>query len=367
MFDLPPAPTVRARPRAWREPAHVEASLEVPRLSGLGLATPSQSLTQEEMLDLLGLAGNPFGEGIFANCGVRTRRLEISPELVRETLQARTPATEEQLLRLAVQAVDELAVDLADVGVVVSATYYSLGSPTLAQRIAERYGLAPSADKYHLVGVGCASAVPLLRLAGQALRDRPGEKALVIAAESVSGFLTAVRPGDPKVKVIGSALFGDGCAAALLGSGPTASGPAVLATAVYQVPGTLDRVRFEVTPDDAHMEIAQELPAIAERSLRPLVDRFLGAQGLRPETVDHWLVHPGGRGILEAVQRGLDLDHEDVAASAHVLAEVGNVGTPTSFFVLAETLERRRPASGEHGLIVSIGPGVTVGLALLGW
>jgi hypothetical protein len=29
-------------------------------------------------------------------------------------------------------------------------------------------------DKYHLVGVGCASAVPLFRLAGQALRSLSG-------------------------------------------------------------------------------------------------------------------------------------------------------------------------------------------------
>jgi alkylresorcinol/alkylpyrone synthase len=50
-----------------------------------------------------------------------------------------------------------------------------------------------------------------------------------------------------------------------------------------------------------------------------------------------------------------------------VLAEYGNVGTPASFFVLADTLERHRPAPGDHGLMVTIGPGVTVGLMLLGW
>ena len=76
---------------------------------------------------------------------------------------------------------------------------------------------------------------------------------------------------------------------------------------------------------------------------------------------------PAGRGIIEAVQRGLGLADEQVAPSFRVLSEFGNVGTPASFFVLAETLEERRPARGELGLMITIGPGVTVGLMLLAW
>jgi predicted naringenin-chalcone synthase len=56
-----------------------------------------------------------------------------------------------------------------------------------------------------------------------------------------------------------------------------------------------------------------------------------------------------------------------VSVSRHVLAEYGNVGTPASFFVLAETLAERRPGLGDRGLMVTIGPGVTLGLMLLAW
>jgi predicted naringenin-chalcone synthase len=35
--------------------------------------------------------------------------------------------------------------------------------------------------------------------------------------------------------------------------------------------------------------------------------------------------------------------------------------------VLHATTERRRPATGDYGLAVTIGPGVTVGLMLLAW
>ncbi|MGH2714323.1 MAG: 3-oxoacyl-[acyl-carrier-protein] synthase III C-terminal domain-containing protein [Thermoleophilaceae bacterium] len=341
---------------------------EAPRVCGLSVATPPRSFEQDEMLALLGLAGDEFAEGIFARCGVRRRHLSVTPSTLRSTLQERTPATEEQHLRLAEDAIDGLELgDPAEVGVVVTASYYALGGPTPAHRIVDRYRMDAGTDKYHLVGVGCASAVPLFRLAGQALRDRPGRKALVLASESVSGFLTAVRPGDGKVKVVGSALFGDGCGAALLAGGHDEPGPAVLATAVHQVPGTLDHVRFAVSGADSHMEISRELPEIAEAGLRPLVEEFLRAQGLGVDAIDHWLVHPGGRGIVEAVQRGLLLSDEQVEPSMHVLSEYGNVGTPSAFFVLKATTERRRPATGDHGLMVTIGPGVTIGLMLLAW
>ncbi|HEY6780902.1 MAG TPA: 3-oxoacyl-[acyl-carrier-protein] synthase III C-terminal domain-containing protein, partial [Thermoleophilaceae bacterium] len=192
-------------------------------------------------------------------------------------------------------------------------------------------------------------------------------QALVVAAESVSGFLTAARPGDARVKVVGSSLFGDGCAAALLSLDPLAPGPAILAGAVHQVPGTLDHVRFAVDAEDSHMAIARELPELAALRLPRLVSDFLEAQGIEAAGVDHWLIHPGGRGIVEGVQRGLGLDAEQVAASTRVLAERGNVGTPSAFYVLAATEAERRPAPGERGLMITIGPGVTIGLMLLQW
>jgi alkylresorcinol/alkylpyrone synthase len=93
----------------------------------------------------------------------------------------------------------------------------------------------------------------------------------------------------------------------------------------------------------------------------------LEANELDGADIDHWLLHPGGRGILEGAQRGLGLSDEQVAPSAAVLSEYGNVGTASSFFVLKAAEEMYDPRPGECGLLISIGPGVTVGLMLLTW
>ena len=319
---------------------------------------------------MLGLDGDEFAERIFARCGVKKRHLAaaVGKGLLETTLQQRVPETEEQLLRMSIRAVDALDVDPAEVGVVITSNYYSLGGPTLAHRLVAHYDMDPTTDKYHVLGVGCASAVPLFKLAGQALRDQPGKCALVIAAESITGFIQPVNGHEHRTKVVSASLFGDGCAAALLtepnGSG---HGPSVIATQVHQVGNTLDAVAFKLATNDSYMQIGAELPEIAERQLGQLVDDFLGKQGLDRAGVDHWLVHPGGRGILEGVQRGVSLSDEDVAVSYAVLADYGNMGTPSSFYVLKRTEEERRPGSGETGLMITIGPGVTVGLMLLRW
>ena len=267
---------------------------------------PGGDHSQAELLELLGLAGDEFAESIFARSGVTTRRLSVSRESLGRSLQARAAATEEEIFDMAVAALGGLDFDPADVGVLVTAGYWSLGGPTLGHRLIEQLGLGPWTDKYHVTGAGCASAVPLLRLAGQVLRDRPDERALVVAAEAVSGFMTRAAPGDERTKVVGSALFGDGCGAALLDLGapevrrPARSSPAPSTSC----PARSTRSASWWARSDSYMQLGRELPLITETQLPGLVEDFLLANGLDTTDVDHWLLHPGGRGILEGAQRG---------------------------------------------------------------
>lgn len=365
-----PAPLARPGDGRGRSPL-----LPLPAITGLATAAPPQVYEQAEMLDLIGLAGDPFATEIFGRCGVHRRRLGHPPAAWSTTLQARTAQTEEIIDQMAFEAVGKLAFDPAEIAVVVAGTYYGLGGPTLAHRLVDRLGLGAQTDKYHLLGVGCASAVPLLRLASQALREHPGKQALVVAAECVSGFLTPCAPGASKVKIVGSSLFGDGCAAALVSHADdpaaAASGhaPRVLSSAVHQLPGSLDEVRFAVSGEDSHMNMSRILPVLAAKELPGLIERFLADRGTGTavEDVAHWVAHPGGRGILDGIRAGLDLSEEEVAPSAAVLAEHGNVGTPSALFVLEQTHRLRDPQPGERGVMATIGPGVTVGLALLEW
>jgi predicted naringenin-chalcone synthase len=378
-------------------PLYADPLATLPRIAGLALAHPDSSYTQEQVLARLGLAEDEFARRIFGRCGVQRRRLRLDDEFLDATVQARTPAIEQMLLAEATRAVDELAVDPAEIGVVVTSSLYTLAGPTLAHRLVEHYAMDPATDKYHVVGVGCASAVPLVRLAGQTLAGRAGgmggmggsqTKALIVAAESMSGIVTRAREDDERSKTVGSSIFGDGCAAALieLGEGRLRddgsdlgdrsedgaadaglAGPAVLASKVHQVAGTLDAVRMQLSAQDSYLHLIRELPDVAAEGLGELADEFLAANGLDREAIDRWLLHPGGRRIIESLQGALSLTREQAQSSFDVLAEHGNIGTPAIFYVLKRSLEQRPARAGEHALMVTVGPGVTVGLMLLRW
>ena len=149
----------------------------------------------------------------------------------------------------------------------------------------------------------------------------------------------------------------------MIDRGPT--GPAVVASRVHQIEGTLDAVRMELSDEDSYLHLDRDLPDIAAAGLPELVDEFLESVGLTRGDLDHWIVHPGGRRILDCVRAALALSRAQLQISYDVLAARGNVGTPSIFYVLSETTKRRRPRPGERGLMVTVGPGVTIGLMLL--
>ncbi|HEY7829477.1 MAG TPA: 3-oxoacyl-[acyl-carrier-protein] synthase III C-terminal domain-containing protein [Solirubrobacteraceae bacterium] len=358
-------------------------ALRGPRITALELADAEMSFSQEEVLTMLDMKGDEFAERIFSRCGVQRRHLNLSGDSLATTLQGRTSQIEEELFGFAVQAVDRLQVDPLEIGTVVTATLYSLGGPTLAHRLVDHYDMDPSTDKYHVLGVGCASAVPLMRLTAQSMRDHPGKKGLVVAAESMAGILMRSAEDDSRAKIVGSSIFGDGCAAALLdgdplpegeddsglgaGCGGVGVGPTIVASKVHQIGRTLGAVKLELAAQDSYLHLDRDLPDRAGEGLQELAEDFLDAYGLSRAAIDHWVVHPGGRRIIETVQEALDLSREQVEISYEVLANHGNVGTPSILYVLKKTIEQREPQAGEYGLMITIGPGITVGLMLLQW
>jgi alpha-pyrone synthase len=78
---------------------------------------------------------------------------------------------------------------------------------------------------------------------------------------------------------------------------------------------------------------------------------------LKPEDIALWGVHPGGKSVLDAVERGLGLDANALAASRQTLECFGNMSSATVMFVLERLMQQAKP--GDKGCAMSFGPGLT--------
>ena len=74
------------------------------------------------------------------------------------------------------------------------------------------------------------------------------------------------------------------------------------------------------------------------------------------DSIDLRAVHPGGRSILDAVEKGLELPTDALAASREVLSCFGNMSSATVMFVLQRMMQQARP--GQRGCAMAFGPGL---------
>lgn len=91
------------------------------------------------------------------------------------------------------------------------------------------------------------------------------------------------------------------------------------------------------------------------------------AHGLSAGDITSWVCHPGGPRVIDAVQQSLGLPDSALEVTRRSLAEVGNMSSASVLHVLQETIRTCRPAPGSAGLLVGLGPGVSVEMVLLRW
>jgi alkylresorcinol/alkylpyrone synthase len=77
--------------------------------------------------------------------------------------------------------------------------------------------------------------------------------------------------------------------------------------------------------------------------------------------------HPGGPKVLDAVQESLKLPDSALEMSRCSLAEAGNMSSASILHVLEKTISTCPPLPGSPGLLIGLGPGVSVELVLVRW
>jgi len=246
-----------------------------------------------------------------------------------------------------------------DVTHVVTVSCTGMFAPGPDYHLVRDLGLSPSTERYHLGFIGCAAALPALRLATRIVSADPAAVVLVACTELCSlHWQTSSHPD----QIVAASVFADGAAAA------------IVASASRGAPGLdLDDFATHLTDEGEHdmawtvgdsgfeMTLTPEVPRIIGREISGIAADMLGDLG----AIDAWAVHPGGRSILDRVESALDLDAAALAPSREVLRANGNMSSATLLFILRDLLADPARADGDRIAALAFGPGLTVEAARL--
>jgi alkylresorcinol/alkylpyrone synthase len=94
-----------------------------------------------------------------------------------------------------------------------------------------------------------------------------------------------------------------------------------------------------------------------------VLDTALRRMDMSRSDINTWIMHPGGRDVLHALETQMGLGRQDLRYSAAVLRDYGNLSSASVYFVMKEAL-RNDPEAGAWWLS-SFGAGLSCHGALL--
>lgn len=342
------------------------------RLLSLATATPPNVLRQDDVVEAatqIFSARFPAFDRmtpVFHHAGVRARQMArpIDWYLQPHGWPDRSAVYDEVALdlfcRAAEAALAEAGLIGGDVDTIVTVSTTGISTPSLEARAMTRIGFRPDAARVPLFGVGCAGGVTGLSLAARLARAQPGSTVLLVCVELCS---LAFRLEDlTQADIISTAIFGDGAAACVLSSAAVEGFAEVTGAAEHTWPDTLEIMGWRVDATGLGVVLARALPPFITKEIKPAMEAMLASQGLAAEDVDRFLCHPGGMKVIEAIEGAFGLGQGALDLEREVLADHGNMSSPTALFVLDRARRRGLP---KRSVLTAMGPGFTASAVTL--
>ncbi len=350
--------------------------MAAPAILSCATAVPPRRFSQEEIFALSGYTSARIRQ-IFLQSDIDYRHLWLDPEGFTPTespdeLHARYRGGATHLACLAArEALAKAGLAASDMDCILVASCTGYLCPDLSTLLAGHLELRHDVQRGALLGHGCAGALPLLQRASDHALAHLGRRVLAIAVEICS----ATYYIDSSMEtIIGNAICADGAAAVVLSAdGVSAvaesqsSSPRILAFQSVLDSSQVDKVGFEQREGKLRIVLAAEIRDLAGPIIARCLEGLLAPRGLRKEDIRFWILHPGGRKVLDKAAEYVGLSEEQLRFSRHVLRNFGNLSSPTVLFVLHDVLRSELPRPGDYGVLLALGPGFVAEAALLQW
>lgn len=359
-----------------------------PRIVGVGTAVTPDSYSQRDLLEIFRIS-DPRIRSVFLNSAIERRHLTIPPadeqgvpvqEVQGELLAKHKRIAVEMGARALLACLENIGVGLDRLDYLCCVTSTGFLTPGLTALIIKHLGIDPGCHRVDVVGMGCNAGLNALNGTSAWAKANPGRLAVMLCAEACSAAY--VFDSTMRTAVVNS-LFGDGAAAIGLMAprqgpaaapghrrqGPVHDGPRVLSFASHIITDAVDAMRYDW--DDASAKFSfyldPEIPYVVGANAERVVDRLLGRAGLRRSDIAHWLVHSGGKKVIDAVRVNIGLTRHEVRHTVEVLRDYGNLSSGSFLFSYDRLLREQVVRTGDYGVLMTMGPGSTIETALIQW
>lgn len=341
-----------------------------PRILGIGKANPPVRMTQEDTFRAAGYHGERIRK-IFLNSDIEYRHFYLEGELSR---QESSDQLNQRYLRGAMKTGCRAILDcvtkagrtVQDIDFLAVCTCTGYVCPDVGSRLIAHMGFSSNVQRASIVGLGCAGAIPTLQRTVDFVRANPGRQALMLAVEICSACYYVDNTLET---VVGNAICADGAAAFLLAAGPQAnrSYPEIIDFEAFIDTEQIEQVGLQHRDGKLRIVLSASIQHLAGPMIETALQQLLQRHGLRRTQIAFWVVHPGGRKVIDNVQKHFNMTDEQLRFSRAVLRNYGNMSSPTVMFVLDEVVRTGNPQRGDWGVMIALGPGMAVEIALLRW
>lgn len=340
------------------------------RIASIATVVPPHILDTEHVIRQAGRIFARFGDDfqrmlpVFANAGIGRRYSACPPDWFDgdngwpERSERYLEGAEELFRAAAAQALAEAGLKANEIDAVISVSSTGIATPSIEARVMHDMGFRQDVVRLPVFGLGCAGGVSGMAIAAEFARAKPGRKVLMVVIE----LCTLAFRSDhvTKANIIATALFGDGAAALVIST--EGDGPAIEHTGQHCWPETLDVMGWRMDAQGFGAILSRDVPDIVLNNLRPVAEQFLTSRQLSLEDVDAMTFHPGGAKVIQSLETAFELPESTLRHERAVLAEFGNMSSPTVLFILkralADGLKPRR-------LVSALGPGFTASFVTL--
>lgn len=342
-----------------------------PKVLSVATAVPPTLWQQKAILERLAFHFPFYGQArvqqIFLNGDIESRYLampseKFGPENTANDLhEVFTQHSLELGTQAASRALAQAGIGSTDVDLIIATTSTGYLCPGLSARLAAKLSLKKNLQRADLVGMGCAGALPTLQRASDFVRAYPEKCVLAVTVEVSSACWFVDHTMET---VVGNAICADGAAAAVIAmsDGP---GPRIESFETMLDTSCIESVGFSFEMGKNRIVLSGDLRYAAGPLVRHAVNALLAREKLCADCIDHWVVHAGGRRVLDSIDASMGFTGAELRHSRELLRTHGNMSSPTVLFALQRTLPEAK--AGETGIMIALGPGLAAEVALLRW